>query len=262
MTFRMDLPRTLQARPSRLLIGLILIGLGLAGTAQAAILELTGPSGATVFVNGRARGFFPLEHPLDVGPGEHVVECQLDGHKNYRWVVRLVDETDWQHLHVRMTPLSKKTAVLSNVLWAGLGQHYTEKPVRGWLYGLAEAGGLLAAVVGETSRSNERKDYLILLDKYNSAINPEEIAYFKAKSDETYQSMLDNESMRDTGLLVAGGAVVLSILDSLLFFPSFEAGPGSGVVRPGDLDHTSRFGTTGNLVDELTTVHAGIKLTF
>ncbi len=241
------------------LVGLALLCCALAGAAQAAILELTGPQGATVMVNGRLRGQFPLDHPLDLGPGDHTVQCTLAGHKDYRTTVHLADESDWQRLHVRMTPLSKKTAVLSNIVLAGLGQHYSENHTRGWIYNLAEAGGLLTAVVGEAGRVNERKDYLLLKARYDTAINPEDIAYYKEKSSQAYQNMTDKEDMRNMGLMVAGGAVLLSMIDAWITFPGFEAGPGTGVVHPGQYEQagTSKTGTF-----DLSTVHAGVKLSF
>jgi hypothetical protein len=239
---------------------LTLLACCLAGpSTQAAVLDLTGPDGASVAVNGRLRGYFPLEHPLDLGPGRYLVECSLPGHKDFSWTVVLDDESDWQRLHVRMTRYRKTTAVGSNILLAGLGQHYLDKPAKGWLFNIAEAGGLLTALVAEASRSNHRKDYLVLLEKYETGLNSEDLAYYRQKASETYQDMEDMEKLRDTGIMVAGGAIVLSMLDAWLLFPAVEVGPGPGVSdRPdANLDYS---GT--DLGDHLTTIHAGIKLGF
>lgn len=233
----------------------ILLGL----SAQAAILELTGPAGASVVVNGRHRGFFPLEHSLDLGPGVYRVDCSLAGHKDYSWEIFLADESDWKRLHVRMTPYSKRTALGSNLLLAGLGQHYLDQPRKGWALNIVEAGGLITALYAESSRSNHRKDYLLLMDKYASAINSNDVAYFQAQAEKAYQDMLDKENLRDTGLLVAGTAVVLSMIDTLINFPGVKVGSGSGIAPAADPE------TQTSLVfprDELTTVHAGIKLNF
>ena len=226
-------------------------------TASAAILELSGPEGASVTINDRARGFFPLEHPLDLGPGNYVVQCTLPGHKDYRWEVYLADESDWQRLHVRMTPMSRRTAVMSNILFAGLGQHYLDKPTKGWFFNIAEAGGLLTAMVAEAGRVNYRQDYLLLQEKYDSAINQNDLAYYQEQTEKAFTDMEDMEQLRDTGLLVAGGAIVLSMLDALIFFPSIEAGPGPGPASGTDPELGASG--TGNY---FTTVHAGIKLAF
>jgi hypothetical protein len=233
-------------------------GLLMASPAWSAVLELTGPEGASVTINGRPRGFFPLDYALDLGPGKYHVECQLPGHKDYSWTVYLASEEDWQRLHVRMTRYSRKTAVGSNILFAGLGQHYLDKPAKGWLFNIAEAGGLLTALVAEAGRSNYRKDYLVLIDKYESSINSEDIAHYKLKSEEAYQDMEDMEKLRNTGLLVAGGAIVLSVLDALILFPGVEVGPGPGVI-PGDSRALEDMSITSQYFN---TVHAGFSLDF
>lgn len=249
-----------QTLKTSLLLALAALLLG-GGPATAAILELSGPAGAVVSVNGRTRGFFPLEHPLDLGPGRHVVRCTLPGHKDYESVILLADEDDWKRLHVRLTPFSRNTAVLSNALLAGLGQHYLDKPTKGWIFNLAEGGGLLTALVAEASRVNSRKDFLLLKDRYDTAINPDDLAYFRLKTAQAYADMQDMEDLRNTGLLVAGGAVVLSMLDALLFFPAVEAGPGPGPALsgtgsgPGDV-------LAGGAAEYYSTVHAGIRLAF
>jgi hypothetical protein len=230
-----------------------------AGSATAAILELSGPAGASVTVNDRPRGFFPLEHPLDLGPGHHVVKCTMPGYKEYQSTIFLADESAWQRLHVRLTPYRRRTAVGSNILFAGLGQHYLDKPVKGWFFNLAEAGGLVTAMVAESSRVNYRKDYLLLKDKYDAAINPNDLARYKSQTEEAYTNMKDMEDLRDTGLLVAGGAIVLSMLDALILFPSVEAGPGPGPTADRD---TELGGLENGARDHFTTVHAGIKLAF
>lgn len=244
----------------RTIIFTVLAGLCLdGGSAVAAILELSGPPGAQVTVNGRARGFFPLEHPLDLGPGTYVVRCVLPGHKDYRSQIVLADEADWKRLHVRMTPYNRRTGVLSNILFAGLGQHYLDRSFKGWFFNIAEAGGLLTALAAESSRVNHRQDYLILKDKYDTAINADDLAYYRQETEQAYGDMEDMEKLRDTALLVAGGAVVLSMLDALIFFPSVEVGPGPG---PAPLGSDDSFGAAQDAGLDFTTVHAGFRLTF
>ena len=226
--------------------------------ADAAVLELTGPEGASVAITGRPRGFFPLDHALDLGPGKYLIECRLPGHKDYAWTILLASEEDWQRLHVRMTRYSKTTAVGRNLIFAGLGQHYLDKPAKGWFFNIAEAGGLLTALVAEAGRSNYRKDYLVLIDKYENAINGADIAHYRLKSQEAYQDMEDMEKLRDAGLLVAGGAIVLSMLDAWLLFPAVEMGPGPGLTPSSD----EAADALSSASQHFTTVHAGFKLSF
>ncbi len=69
--------------------------------------------------------------------------------------------------------------------------------------------------------------------------------------------MEDAASLRNTGLIVAAAAVGVSVLDALIAFPHLAAGPGpmpAGVGEVPDLPGAPRFA--------LTSVHAGVKLTF
>ena len=65
----------------------------------------------------------------------------------------------------------------------------------------------------------------------------------------------DAADMRDTGLKVAVSAIAVSILDVLITFPHVAAGPGPVPPTTGYLEGT------GNRYD-LTSVHAGVRLTF
>ncbi len=51
--------------------------------------------------------------------------------------------------------------------------------MRGWVYAAAETGGLLTALAGELQRSNLRKDYLVLQDAYDHAVNGNEAVYYR-----------------------------------------------------------------------------------
>lgn len=230
--------------------------------ALSATLEITGPPGASLIINDVDMGFFPLEGPLELEPGPYHIKSEYPGHITYEHELRLIDENDWQRVTVRLVPLSRKTAWTSNILFAGLGQHYMGSKTRGYIYNLAEAGGLVVALVAEMGRSNSRSDYLDLQEQYNSSINADDISRYREAMDEAYNDMLDQEDLRNTGLMVAAGAIVVSILDAIILFPSVEAGAGPVPVDMGSLD--SGPGGPGGLsdTDPLTAVHAAVRLEF
>ncbi len=212
---------------ARLVLALALLGaLACAEQAAAATVEITGPAGAEVLLDGAPVGFLPLSGPVTVTPGRHEVRCDLPGYTRYREPILLEHEDDRLLLTIRLTPLRLRTAIGSNLLLAGLGQHYLGHGTRGWLYNAAEAGGLLTALAGEIKRSDYRKDYLLLRGRYNQAINADDIATFSAAMDKAYSDMEDMETLRNMGLAVAGGAVLISMLDAWLSFPAVTAGAG------------------------------------
>jgi len=225
--------------------------------ALAATLEITGPPGASLVINDQDMGFFPLDGPLDLPAGTYTIKSKLRGHAAYEHTLKLVGDNDWQRVAVRMVPFSRKTAWTSNILFAGLGQHYVGRKTRGYLYNLAEAGGLLVALMAELDRNNLSNEYLELQDLYNSSINADDITRFREEADQAYSDMKDAEDMRDTGLMVAVGAIAVSILDSILFFPSVEAGVGPVPMDTGALD-TWQW----NNSNPLKTVHVAVRLEF
>ena len=244
-----------QKKNLGLLTGALLLSL-LAGTAAAATLEITGPAGATVSLNDRPLGVFPLDGPLDVPPGFYTITSQLQGHANFEQKVRLVSINDWHRITVRLMPFSRKTAMGSSVLFAGMGQHYLGDGFRGYVYNAAEAGGLLAALAGELQRSNLEKDYLKLVELYNGALNADNVVALGEEAEAKYQDMTDMEELRDLGLMVAGGAILVSLLDVIITFPKVEAGAGTVPMDTGSLETPWSDTETDN------SLHAGLRLKF
>jgi hypothetical protein len=220
---------------------LLIVWLGLAASTDAATLVLTGPDGAPVTLNAEELGQFPLPGPLTLEAGHYLVKCELSGYQKFEQEVRLNSEDDWIHLRVRLTPLSKKTAMLTNLLIAGSGQRYLGKRTKGWIFTGAEIGGLVLAIYGDVSYQNHKNDYLIAMDNYRRAVSEEDIARHRQEAADAFAAGEDALSLRDTGLYMAVGAIALSVLDAWLFFPEVVAGAGPGPVgsHPGTPDLNS-----------------------
>ncbi len=215
------------ARPARRLTvaAALLLGFCHVG-ARAATLEISGPAGASVRLGGQDLGLLPLGGPLELAPGLYQVECRARGYHDLSEVVLLSEPTSWLHLRLRPLPLERRHAIGASLLFAGLGQWYTGARVRGWVYFLGESGGLLTALAGELQRKNHRADYLNYLDRYEQALLAADIALWRGRADQAYQDMRDMTALRDTGLYVAAGAWLASLLDAWLLFPGVDIGPG------------------------------------
>ena len=198
-----------------------------AATELGSVVYFAGPAGAELFIEGESVGTFPFATALTLAPGLYRVEAKLAGYRPYKMQLT-IDDTDGsaRHIRVRLDHYRRKHAWTSNLLFAGLGQHYLNKPVKGYFFNLVEATGLLAALAGQLRYSNFNEDYLLLKDQYDTAINVDDIAEYQEAADEAYRQMEEAIELRDTGLLVAAGAIVVSIIDALIFFPSVDAGPG------------------------------------
>jgi len=258
-------PRNLTSRrphPAliRLVVATVILATSLLSlrSAAAATVTISGTPGAAVTINGETVGFLPLEGPLNLAPGTYELRCELTGYAEYAQTVRILSDHDWLRIEARMTRLKRSTAWSSNLLYAGLGQFYLSKKTKGWIFVAAETGGLLTALAAEVRRSDYRKDYLLFKDKYDATINTNNADYYRDLADQAYSDMEDMEKLRNTGLIVAGSAIALSILDALLFFPEVEIGTGEVPTNTGLLDSgPAHFGSR-----RLATVHAGVKLSF
>jgi TM2 domain-containing membrane protein YozV len=226
-----------------------------ATSAGAATLEVTGPPGATVVINDHDLGVLPLDGPLDLPVGTYVVESRLRGYVAFSKRVTLDREDAWQHVQIRLHRLSRGTAVRSSLLFAGLGQIYSGRKVRGWVYITAEATGLGMALVGELQRNNHRKDHLAIMQDYQSQLNQDEVARLRGEAEDSYTAMEDATKLRDTGLIVAVSAIAVSMLDAWLFFPKVAAGPGPVSPTVGALETAPRS-------YDLSSVHVGVRLNF
>jgi len=202
-------------------------------------------------------GFLPLSKALTLTPGVYEITSDLPGYLPFKTTVSLTENKEWQRLQIRLIPMSKQTAWSSNILFAGMGQHYMGKSLKGYVFNLVEAGGLLTALAGETQRGSYRQDYLLLKRKYDQAISASDMEYYKELSEKAYSDMEQMEDLRNTGLMIAGGAIVLSILDAVFLFPSVEVGPGEAPLQTGALDLPLFHDN-----NPLKTIHAGFKLGF
>ena len=194
--------------------------------AQAATLQLSGPAGAGVTIDGRAVGFLPLAEALTLSAGEHELLCEMPGHIPHRQTITFMLDDEWRHVSFCLLPFSRNAAVFSNLALAGLGQRYLGHDTRGWIYSVAEVGGLVTALYGEITRSNANEEYLIAMDLYGQAINADDIAALRAEADDQYRKVVDAADLRDLGLMTAAGAIVVSMVDAWLSFPGVTAGAG------------------------------------
>lgn len=193
--------------------------------AQAGVVHFSGPVGATVRIDGHDLGVLPLA-PRRLPVGVYEVECRARGYEPLAQSV-LVPEGDAEvHLRLRPLVLRRSRALTGSLLYAGLGQWYSGARWRGWAYFTGETVGLLTALTGELGRVTRKDDYTNALLTYEQAVDPDQIAFWRQQTNLAYQEMTDQEDLRDTGLMIAGGAWVLSLLDAWLLFPSVDIGPG------------------------------------
>ena len=219
--------RSERGRPvEAALFFLIAVGLLLSsGTAGAATLAIEGKPGTAVFLNEEPLGFLPLTAPLDLPAGMHVVRAEQRGMETLSKQV-LLSEDSVVRLQLRLVPLSRRDAITYSFLLAGTGQRYLGRSNLGWALTVTEVFGLMTALISEAQYQNNHDDYLVAYDNYLNSIGNNDIIFWRNQADAAWSDMDRAESRRNTAMLVAGGAVLVSVLDSWLRFPGMETGPG------------------------------------
>ncbi len=201
-----------------------------AAAEPLATLQISGPVGAAVRLNDKDLGLLPLAGTVALEPGVYTVTCRARGYRDLTETVILADRDSWVHLRLRPVELRRGHAIQASLLYAGLGQWYAGSRTRGWAYFLGETGGLVTALGGELQRQNKRDDYENNKARYDAALTPADVALWRARTEASYQDMKDMESLRNTGLYVAAGAWLLSLLDAWLLTPQIAVG--TGMVAP------------------------------
>ncbi len=63
------------------------------------------------------------------------------------------------------------------------------------------------------------------------------LAFWRRTADSAYSDLQNSESLRDSGLMLAAGAWVLSLLDTWLLFPNVDVGPAPVVPLAADVPY-------------------------
>ena len=145
---------------------------------------------------------------------------------------------------------------MCNLPIAGLGQFYMGKKTKGWVFLTAETGGLLTALLFELQRSDYKADYDMLKNEYDTSISADDAVYYREKAGQAFQDMTDARDTRNLGLIVAGSAWLLSMLDAYFAFPDVDTG--IGPVSPQTSWNNSPFISENPMY----TVHASVRLNF
>jgi PEGA domain len=207
------------------------------GSASAATLDISGPTGARLWVDGFEVGVLPLSEPVAVDKGAHTLQLRLGGFEDHVEEVRVITDDANMVLNLSLLPLQRWRAVTYSALLGGLGQHYEGHSLRGWtMMGLQVAAAAVAAY-GESKFQSGRDDFEILDRKYDAAVAPSEIASLREQRDAAYEDMDSAESIRNMALAGVVAVGLWSVVDAWLGFENItiEAAPVPAVSSSGPI---------------------------
>ena len=195
---------------------------------RGATLAVKGPDRADVLLNGRPVGTLPLSDPLTVKPGVYRLRCVIRGYRPFEVPVNVGEPQGEYVVYASLTRMSRAVAVGRDILWAGLGQDYLDRPGLGHTLTVIEAGGVATAIAGEHLARSRRADYNNAYDAYQHAVSESAIAAAKQSADSDWRKVKDATDLRRDGVIVAVCAVAVGVLDAWLRFPGIDAGPAGG----------------------------------
>lgn len=191
---------------------LILCGLAAtllcSGPAFAATLEVEGPAGAELFVDGERVGVLPLAGPIAVEPGIRTLECRKPGHLVHTEAVNIDGPETTLSVHLELEPLSRRRALGSSVALAGLGQLYQGRTRMGWTMVALQGSAWLVVAAAEGSFQSKRDDYEILDRRYQDAILQSEITRLRGERQAAFDDIESAKNLRNAAL---GAVVVIGV---------------------------------------------------
>jgi hypothetical protein len=218
-----------------------------ASGSRAATLDVVGPAGAEVVIDGMVVGTLPLPAPLVLPHGQMLMlEVRRNGYITHDQQVWLETTETELSIDVDLLTLSRKTAVVSSSLLAGTGQFYQGRQTAGWIQMGLQLTVWGSVIVGELAFQDKRDEYETLDQEYQDALAPSEITRLRDERDASWNEMQDAKTWRNVSI----GAVLI-----VAAYSAVDAWRGH-----------SRFYATveppSASVDGSTTMKAGLSWTF
>lgn len=225
-------PRSIAARRPRRRSHAFSVLLGVAASlavlsitdADAATLDLVGPAGAEVFLDGDVRGVLPLPQPLVVDVGDRVLRVRRRGFVTHEEVVTVTSDEQAIVIDLEMIELSRWQAMGSSAALAGLGQLYQSRPKMGWTMMALQIGAWSWLFLAEDQYQSTRDDYLTALTEYETATTVADIESARTAATEAYDDLESKNDMRTYATITVIAIGAWSVYDAWRAHEGFHDG--------------------------------------
>jgi hypothetical protein len=194
---------------SRILRGAFLLAvllLSIPGGSRAATLEVIGPAGAEIVLDGETVGYLPLSEPMDLSHGVlYELEVRKPGYLTHSESIWLDKPETEMVLEVELLSLNRRAAVISSALLAGTGQFYQGRRTAGWIQLGLQVAAWASVVHFEVEFEDRRDEYEKLDQQYKEALTPPDIQRLRDERDSSWSDMEDAKNWRNASI----GAVVV-----------------------------------------------------
>lgn len=182
--------------------------------AMAATIMVEGPEGAEVKIDGESYGRLPWDGPREIDEFASLVLVRLAGHHDYEFELNVQGPDDSAYVQATLLPVDRRTAAVSSLILAGLGQHYEGRPVWGWSFMAAQLAAATVALIAEDQFKNSRNDFERAQLAYDNAIAEDVFREQEALMADAWAEMEDAESLRDAALYGVAGIAILSAIEA------------------------------------------------
>lgn len=201
--------------------------------AEAARLYVFGTDNATVTLDGDQVGRLPLEGPLDLESGLHLVRVSHAGYRSYETAVEILSPDSEQSVEVWLLPLERRVAVVSSLFLAGTGQLYLGREKTGWTFLALQLAAVSWAVYAENEFQAASTDFERAQREYQESVTDEEIRAARANMDAAWADVNDAEDPRTLALWSIVGVAVVSAAEAWWSYGSLVQPEFGAVVEPG-----------------------------
>lgn len=214
-SFAGDSPLALRSPILRGALVLAAIACLLPAASRGATLDVIGPPGAEIVLEGEVLGILPLAEPIELPHGRLLlIYVRKPGHITHEEQVFLERVETEKTVEVELLALSRGTAVAISALLAGSGQFYQGRKTAGWIQLSLQATAWGSAIYGELVFKDKRDEYESLDQQYQDALVPSEIERLRAERDEKWNELKDAESWRNWSLAAVAAIAAYSAFDA------------------------------------------------
>lgn len=187
---------------------------------------VTRPAGSIVKIEGEEQGSAPVSG-IQLPPGKYRIKASRPMYESSSKNVYV--EKPSHVFTVDLRPKTKGKAVLYSLLLPGMGQHYKEQHLKGWLFSIGVASAAGIAVTSESARQDAVEKYDAAYERYLNAMTLDDIDRYYTSAQDAWARAEDSKQVRNFGWIAVGVAWAWNVVDAALGWPAAEAGLTFGV---------------------------------
>lgn len=165
----------------------------------------------------RLSKYCPMIHN-EIYPGSYTVTIKKSGYSSESYY-RIFKPRSNSNINITLNPLSKNKALLFSSLFPGLGQWYSEKPVKGLLMNIIAIGSISTSFITNNTISEYKAEYKSLQSEYRNSTSVTEINSSYEKLKDKFDKLEQMQNIRNIFIGVSISVYIASIVDVYFNWP-------------------------------------------